>query len=344
MSMPLRRIGLVVAATSLVAACGSSEDAEPSTGDPIAELFGWDLDQSPAEQRAEQLAVEEAVQACMAAEGFEYTPVDYEAQFSIDDGDAELAADPEAFGEKYGYGVVRNYEQYEEPYLLGEGDPGPMFEDPNQDYVDSLSNSEREAYYLVLNGEQMFAEPEIDENGNEVYEAPPIEEQGCYGKAQVEVFGGDRFQIDPEVQDRLEDFYTNAQVDPELTAANQDWLDCMEQERPDDLHSDVPGFTITSPDMMYQLFDFKKTEAMGMTVTDYERSDDGGTSWSSDGEQSPIPDDELEALRTLELAVWKTDHQCQKDADIPGIQRRIQQRLVDELKAEFPDLGASDSS
>ncbi len=341
-----RRIALAVSAATLLVACGAADDDADAATDPLAELFGWDANESPAEQRAQQLAVEEAVSTCMRAEGFEYTPVDYSAQFNGDEADAELFNDPEAFGAKYGYGVVHNYEQYEEPYLVEgeEGLGGPSFEDPNQEYVDSLSDTEREDYYRILHGEQNFTEPEIDENGNEVYEAPPVEEQGCYGKGQLEVYGGDRFQIDPEVEQRLSDFYTTAQNDPEIEAAQLDWLDCMEKEQPDVLESAVEGFTVTGPDSMYQLFDFKKSEAMGVIPTDYDSDDGGGSSWSSDGEPEPIPDDELEALRALELSVWKIDYQCQKDADIPGIQRRLQQRLVDELKAEFPNLGADESS
>jgi len=346
MPMLMRRAGFVAALAATLIACGAAgDDAESRNIDPLAELLGWDVNQSPAEQRAQQLAVEEAVQTCMRAEGFEYTPVDYDAQFGGDEEDAELFNDPEAFGEKYGYGVVRNYEQYEEPYLVGGEDAsfGPVFEDPNQEYLDSLSESEREAYYTVLNGEQLFEEPAIDENGNEVFEAPPIEEQGCYGQAQLEVFGEDRFQIDPEVEQRLNDFYGTLQDDPEIETAEQDWLDCMKNEQPDALESDVSGFSVTAPEHMYQLFDFKKSEAMGMNIVDYSQDDQGGSSYGSDGEQRPIPDDELEALRALELSVWKIDFQCQKDADIPGIQRRIQQRLVDELQAEFPELGNSDS-
>lgn len=339
-----RRIALVAAATLLVA-CGAADDDDAAAVDPLAELFGWDASESPAEQRAQQLAVEEAVAVCMRAEGFEYNPVDYQSQYGGDDTDAELYNDPDAYGEKYGYGVVHNYEQYEEPYLLGEdGFSGDVFEDPNQEYVDSLSNSERDDYYRILHGEQNFAEPEIDDDGNEVYVAPPIEEQGCYGQGQLEVYGEDRFQIDPEVEERLADFYSTIQNDPEIEAAQLDWLDCMKQEQPDVLESEVVGFSVKAPESMYQLFDFKKSEAMGVIPTDYDSDEGGGSSWSSDGEPEPIPDDELEALRALELSVWKIDRECQKDVDLPGIQRRLQQRLVDDLKAEFPDLGANASS
>ncbi len=338
-----RRSGSVLLAVSLLAACGAegsgSEATEPV--DALAELMGWDIQESPAEQRALQLQSEEAVQACMRAEGFEYTPIDYEAQFGGNDEDAELFADPKAFGEKYGYGVVRNYEQYEEPYMTGEGDGGfggPVFEDPNQEYVDSLSEREREDYYAVLHGDQSFYE-EPAEDG--VYEAPPLEEQGCYGKAQREVYG-DRFQIDPEIEARVSDYFTSMTDDPDYAAATKEWKACMLDHDPEVFETDVEGFTVTTPDQMYQLVEFEKAAKMGMRIIDYE-SDGLSSGYSSEGDQKPIPADELEAFRTRELALWKVDQDCQEEADIPGIQRRIQQRLVDELKAEFPELGKTDS-
>jgi hypothetical protein len=136
------------------------------------------------------------------------------------------------------------------------------------------------------------------------------------------------------------DFYSTVQDDPELVAAVEDWKACLLDDDPEVFDSDVEGFTVVGPDSMYQLVEFEKTAATGQTITEYDRTDDGGTSWSSDGEPAPIPDDELEALRARELALWKLDRACQEDADIPGIQRRLQQRLADELKAEFPDLGS----
>ena len=89
---------------------------------PLAELMGWQ-GESPEESRRKQLEVEDLVATCMREEGWEYIPVDYAAQYPEQDESIELQQDPEAFGEKYGYGVVYNYEQWEEPSLLGEENP-----------------------------------------------------------------------------------------------------------------------------------------------------------------------------------------------------------------------------
>ncbi len=316
MKTALHRTACAAAAMVLVAGCGSAS-GDGDGGDssayesPMAELFGWNEQSSPAEQRAQQLAVEEFVAECMRAEGFEYNPVDWDAQFSgFADEDADLFNDPDAYGEKYGYGVVHNYEQYEEPYMLGEdgegGIGGPVFEDPNAEYVESLSEREREDYYTVLYGDQSFYEEaavtfstidgasEGDVASSEAFVPPPLEEQGCQGKAQAEVYGEDQFGFDPDVQARLEDFFTQLQDDPEIQDAEQDWLDCMNEKASDDLESNVEGFEVTGPDSMYQLVDFMKLEAMGQEVVDYESDEFGGSGYSNEGEPKPIPDDELE--------------------------------------------------
>ncbi len=70
--------------------------------------MGWVGD--PVEQRRQELEIQEKVADCMQAEGWEYTPVDWSAQMPESDVDM---SDPEAYGEKYGYGVMYNYETYE---------------------------------------------------------------------------------------------------------------------------------------------------------------------------------------------------------------------------------------
>ena len=371
----VERAALVVAATGLLAGCGSGSGASDNESaddtSPLAELFGWNLDTSPAEQRAQQLAVEEAVATCMRAEGFEYTPVDYEAQFGggADDEDAELFNDPKAYGEKYGYGIVHNYERWEEPYLSGDGEGsfGPVYDDPNSDYVNSLSESEQQEYYRVLNGDQsVYDEPAatIVEEGDvaddsTVFVPPPLEEQGCYGQAQLEVYGDSPFQLDPEIQERLNDFFTDMQDDPDLQAAEQDWVTCVHDEA--GALDEIDGFEVTGPDSMYSYVDGLKYRAQGKEVVpldpdtgapvgydpdelDFGYSstmDEDGNGWAYIGEDRPIEPDDLEALRARELEIWKVDQGCQEDLDFAGIRRRLEERVAADLKAEFPDLGES---
>src|SRR5690606_5710199 len=143
---------------------------------------GWVQD--PVEQRRRELEIQEYIVDCMTAEGWEYQAVDWSAQMP-DQPDEEWGS-PE-FGRKYGYGVMYQYELSDDPG----GGMGIDFEDPNQEYVNGLSEAEQEAYYADLYGGNDIwpSEPEIDEDGNEFWPSPPLDQQGCQGKAQLEVVG-----------------------------------------------------------------------------------------------------------------------------------------------------------
>ncbi len=371
MSRGAVRIGLLLTAGFVAVGCGDP-DAAPSepTASPLAELMGWDQEYNEVEGRAQQLEQEEAVAACMREEGFEYTPVDYSAQGpQVVDDAAELYNDPKAFGEKYGYGVVHNYELYEEPNFNADGelsyagDEG--FVDPNGEYQQTLSPSEQQAYQELLYGDQSaYIEPAMVEGSDgefiepTVMTMPPLEEQGCYGKAQHEVYGDQPYQ-DPDIQERMNEYYENQQNDPELEAAYEDWLACMVDElgNLEDMADDdgVALIGITTPDSMYSYVDGLKQIAQGLEIVETDpdtgmpvgaSSDDGfgmsmyggGEGWASVGTPKPLSEVDLETLRTRELELWKVDFGCQQDVDIAGIRKRSEQRLVDELIADFPEL------
>ncbi len=96
----LRRRALAAAsAMVLLGACGDggsggdgSESGDPADS-PLSVLFGGG--DSTAEARAKQLEQEEAVALCMKENGWEYTPVDWEAQFGNDAGGRRRRAHPE---------------------------------------------------------------------------------------------------------------------------------------------------------------------------------------------------------------------------------------------------------
>lgn len=371
------RIGCVLVVGAALAGCGDPDQAasEPAAS-PLAELMGWDQQYNEVEGRAQQLQQEEAVAACMREEGFEYTPVDYSAQGpQVVDDAAELYNDPKAFGEKYGYGVVHNYELWEEPNFNADGELSysgeQAFEDPNWEYQQTLSPSEQQAYQEVLYGDQSYYESAdtIPASDGDVavadtvaVAAPSLEQQGCYGKAQLEVFGEQPIQ-DPKVQERMNEYYTNQEDDPELQGAYEDWLVCMTDDLGDlaDM-AEADGIMvaeITNPQSMYTYVDGLKQIAQGLEMypmdpktnepigyTGDEQmyggySDESGNAWASVGTPKQIGETDLETLRQRELELWKVDFGCQEDVDIVGIRKRSEQRLVDELIAEFPDLTES---
>ncbi|MEZ5249028.1 MAG: hypothetical protein R2713_07390 [Ilumatobacteraceae bacterium] len=133
---------LAIASLRLAACGGATTPPAPATtrttrrNSPLAELLGFDA--SPAE-RAHGNSRCSSRWSRMRDEGWEYQAVDYGAQgadFSAEF--EEQINDPEAYGAKYGYGVVRSYEMQDEFGSV-------TFDDPNQDYVEALDGDEQQA-------------------------------------------------------------------------------------------------------------------------------------------------------------------------------------------------------
>lgn len=326
-----RGAAAAVVAMLVMAGCGSGSSG-PSQAElldpmnsPMAKLLGYDI--SPADQKVKQLEAEQAVADCMKDEGWEYKPVDYSSMSSStawEDEYAEQMADPVAYGEKYGYGIVRQYELSDQ--MNEDGDSS--YVDPNQDYLESLSMAESEAYQEALYGKQSM-EPMGD---SDEYIPPPIEEQGCYGKASAEVYGA--AMSDPDIQTKMNDFYENAQNDPEIVAANKVWATCMsdidqsyEWKTPDDIWGD--------------LYD-RLSVAQGYTMTtDEDGSTHSEPTMDADGNyvEPEVDEAKIEQLRTDEIAIWADDFTCQGEAKILQVRRDIEQRMADDLLEEFPELG-----
>lgn len=321
---------------------GSDADDDSGSSDesPLSAILGYSDD--PVAQREQELAIQEAVVECMQAEGFEYQPVDYSAQFGAET--AEMPGTDE-FGEKYGYGVMYFYELYE---LNPDESGGFQFEDPNQEYVSSLGQTEQEAYFAALYGDQ----EDVMSEGDDVYVAPPIEQQGCEGKARFEVVGADPW-ADPEISQSLDDYFQSLENDPGMSERNDEWLVCM-QPTLEGIDTDVDA---TRPDDMYQVFDMMKAVATGQEVIavnsqaevdEYFNSGDavGGAMFNEDGtghvyvgEQTPIDGAEIDRLTALEVEVWAADQACQDEVGLPEYRRQLEQQTADSLLEQFPELG-----
>ena len=332
----------VVAALAL-AGCGSSGSSSASAkpaDSPLSKLFGWNV--SPAEQKAQQLKIDEAVTRCMTSEGWEYKPYDFSPSNDVY-AEENLAqqADPVAWGKKYGYGVVRYYELNEQ---VNDGG-GNTFVDPNQKYLDSLTQSERTSYDETLYGKQPTEPTSVDSEGNSVYEPPPLDQQGCQGKAQLEV-NGDQPINDSKVQNRLNELFTDQQNDPAIAAANKVWVACMA-----DLDSsyDFKAVEDASNGLYEKLnalqgFDIGPADTVSaaglvQTVTT-EVTIEGGDGTGGPGEQKKPTQAQLDDLRKEELKVWNDDQVCQKKADIIGVRSDLEQKMVDLLIKEFPELAS----
>lgn len=346
--MRSRRLAVMMTVPLLaLAACGDP-DAEAQES-PLQELFG--ANQSPAEMRAKDLAFQESVAQCMRDEGWEYTPVDYTAQFN--DTAYEDPSEP-GYGDKYGYGVVRSYEIYEWPNLDEDGNyaedspmGGDTFVDPNQDYVMSLTMDEQEQYNEALSGTYDYA-PTIDPvTGEEIYEAPPIEEQGCYGQANLEIYGDQPFN-DQDFNDRFSALLEDLENDPAIEDAEIVWSDCMYDR---DADYDFLAPQDTDSYMRRLLGEAKGLELVdvdpntGLVVgTDDEYAvetfgnPDDGTYFGLAGTQRKLTEDEIAGLEATEVELWRTDQDCQDESGLSDLRRQLEQDLVDTIRGEFPDL------
>lgn len=345
------RGAFVVTSALVLGACGGGDGGSSSDGgaSPLEAIFGGA--ESSAEMRAKQLEQEELVAQCMREAGWEYTPVDWEAQFGNDAAadDAELS--PEEYGEKYFYGITRSYELYELPYLLGEENPDvttPEFVDPNSEYVQSLTADEQTQYYEDLQGPPW--EPPLDEEGGDAYVPPPLEEQGCYGQASAEVYGESPWN-DPEISTRMNELFEDLENAPSVKAAQQDWKTCMD-ERDED-------YDFKDANSVYQYFERRKFELGGaeLVETDFDVTtgepldpdidtsnlwtssyDENGEGYVVIGQPEALTESEIETLRTEEQTVWTDDQACQDESDLLDARRDAEQELVDKLLAEFPQL------
>ena len=135
---------LVVLTAGGCGAIGTTDDRATQPTSPLAEFLGVDTngpgdDQfKEQERKANELAV-----ACMTAQGFEYIPESESIDIPDAYSDDELPPESREWAEKYGYGISTIFaDQFSG---AGEG-----HQDPNQEYLDGLSEAEVEAFEPVV--------------------------------------------------------------------------------------------------------------------------------------------------------------------------------------------------
>src|SRR5690625_3916182 len=226
--MRVRQIFAVSSVVVLLSACSDDAPQDLTWEDsPLAEaldgLGGMGSENAEELERQEeerQRRVEDLVAACMAEQGFDYTPALRSGSVSVSFEDDDWGN--EEWTAQYGYGVTTDPWADEMPIE-------DEWTDPNEDYVMSMSESEQEAYYAALHGEPI----EIDE---EDWEAEPQEynweDAGCYGAAQHEVYEeeGTAYWDDPAFAEFFEaanTLYEDAMRDPRVAEVNAEWAECM---------------------------------------------------------------------------------------------------------------------
>lgn len=239
-SVPAKLAAVALSVVALTAACGSDgESTEAGAASPIAEFLGqedfFNNDEDSQARLAErERARQEDIAACMKEQGFDYTPVDNSAFLSVT-GEDDLDYDSREYAEKYGFGITTQAFSQEEvgPDLVGHnfndfGD-GEEFSDPNQEMIEAMDDTTRDAYYEALYGaEDDFPvfDPETmtEEEMAELEEEFVYEPSGCEGEAYADEFNNDFYQ---EFSEELEELYESVEKDPRVAEQQEQLTACI---------------------------------------------------------------------------------------------------------------------
>ena len=323
---------VLAAAALLVTACSSGEKSPSDYSEgPLSKYTNalWDDEEYTQEKFDKQNVKEqELIASCMAKEGFEYIPDTNNGGvvFSTDDESDGPQWGTEEFAKQYGYGII------DWPGMNAqESSAEEEWVDPNADYVNSLSESEQEAYYEALSGpspteEEMLAME--DENYEYEYN---WETSGCYGYAQHETQqDSDPYTAaseDPQFADLFKameemwgNLYDEQNPNEDLAKLDRNWADCMAE-------AGVSEFT--SPNTAQQmLFD----EFNELSII------------SDEGEYQEPSKEEKKQFQEREIEVALADTKCKKKLKYEDEQMKIifaeEQKFVDEHKAELEAMVA----
>lgn len=311
---------LATAMTLTLSACSggaSSRSAGDPTTDgaadsPLEAYLGdvWGSELSPDEQEAEDAEmnrrIEEAVADCMTEQGFDYVPF---IAPSVTGDDFEWLPDDRDWVAQYGYGISTS------PYPSGEG--VDLDSDPNEEYAQSLSGSEQQAYYEALHGpspdEEAMADGEVEYDWTTA---------GCYGEAQHDSQSDEAavFERYDELFEQIGTLYEQVEKAPELDEADATWSQCMTDEG-------RPGFD-------------RQADAQASISEAYDDL------WADVDESGADDIDQAasDELADTEIDLALTDLACREKtgfADVEAsVTAELEQRFIDEHEAELEALKA----
>ncbi|MDT0166868.1 hypothetical protein Q9R32_15040 [Actinotalea sp. AC32] len=197
---------------------GTADDEQPGPLQAYFEqIYGaWDEESS----NAQQMRVEEITAECMTEQGFEYVPVDWSQAGGGTVVDEDLEWGTPEFAAEYGYGITTQPGATEEPLPQ---EPVDEFVDPNSEYVEAMTDGEREAYYLALHGD-LYA----DETSGEEVEYDWTR-AGCQGAAQHEVYESTGLDAEQTaaLEDEMSTMWESIQTDPRITGLDEEWSSCL---------------------------------------------------------------------------------------------------------------------
>ena len=323
-------------AIGLLGACGDkpSEAAAPTS---LQEALG--MDENAMQER--EAKVQEEVRTCMAAEGFEYIPMD-PSRMNVRMIGPGMEDDAE-FRRTKGYGITTMFGEGAATAAITEGGGS---DDPNQEIREALSDEDKEAYDKALFGRTATPEGESgtfsvqvgpggvvtsDEDG----EFGPSE-AGCFGKAQ-EAVGADNDRLQ-RIGPKLQELQERIASDPRMVKANADWAECMAGA----------GFDFESPEKIPEYLFGKMSELQEELGGDGPSGPGGvgavggviigGPAGGIDIEaiaNSP----ELAALQREELSIAKADSGCAESTGRRDTAKKVRAEAEKRFLEENPTLG-----
>lgn len=256
------------------------------------------------------------VATCMLSQGFEYTPV----QAGVSTTNGELDIESREYAEARGFNIVADFNE-------SAFDPATATLDANDEYLQTLSPGERDAYFVALAG---VVESEYVGNAD-------FEQQGCRGQSVDEVFSiaGVLDAIAP-VFDSYYDLYIS---DSRIIATTAEWQQCMS----------VEGYLFADEDEMYSSV-FERFNAIlaepnafnEFDPADFPDADSDGGSNVHPG-LTPAAQAEMDALGDDEKMIAIANWECRepiKDVEL-AVQREYENQFVTEVGPQVAELRGS---
>ena len=236
----------------------------------------------------------------MAEQGFEYIPFIYDGAYEDPFFDESLSEEERRAEQGFGMAYwLLNEEQFIIEDTQYEENP-----DPNWEIQEAMSDSEREAYYYALHGEQpdesLYADFDwenateeeqmaFDEQMQRLWE--DREWKGCFDLAYEKLYGGDDVWVafEDEFGNWYEEVDARVQADPRIIEWQQEWTSCMTEA----------GFAFADQEDMWMTLD---TEMQ--TIVDW--GDEGG-GFVEGPEITPILDEDGNPVENEDGSYTYTD-------------------------------------
>jgi len=307
--------GTPAASAGSVAAGGAAvtPSAAPSKA-PLAPLdaFFAQMNGDKDAVNAANTKVQTSIAACMAAQGFQYTPVpntDENGGTAAASDNPNLQWGTKAYAAQYGYGTVAA--------ALSDPTQGEPV-DPNAAYVSAMSATEKKAYQAALSG---TANPK--ESGYH------WETAGCAGAAHHEAIaatGQDETSHDA-LQSEMTALDKSIDADPRMTAVTTTWAACM---------ADAGYPRLTAIGDAEQSID---VQVQQIRQSAYDGVDQSKLTAAKTSEIDATIKGQLAPLTPIEITTAVADFTCRDSAGYATTQLDVateyQQKFMDAHKAEL---------